>query len=129
MQLRLAAATLRAELLRRAATRLAVNVNELRIVDGVVHAGSGADLPIGTLAAEAPIVLKLDKAAPLKSPADYKLVGKPVPRTDIPAKIFAAFTYMQDFRLRGMLHGRAVHPPAVGAALLSVDTGSVVIAR
>ncbi len=125
MQLRHAAATLRAELLRRAATRLAAGINELRIVDGVIQTKAGANVGIGTLAAQAPIALKLDQSAPLKSPADYTLVGKPVPRVDIPAKMFAEFTYMQDFRLPDMLHGRVIHPPAVGAALLSVDESSV----
>ena len=35
------------------------------------------------------------------------------------------FTYMQDFRVPGMLHGRVVRPPAIGAKLESVDEGSV----
>jgi len=35
------------------------------------------------------------------------------------------FTYMQDFRVPGMLHGRVVRPPAVGAKLESVDESSV----
>ncbi|HYZ31996.1 MAG TPA: molybdopterin cofactor-binding domain-containing protein [Crenalkalicoccus sp.] len=125
MQLRRAAATLRTELLRRAARQLGASVTELRIVDGVVHATGGAGVGIGLLAAQASIVLKLDPAAPLKPPVDYKLVGKPVPRVDIPAKVFASFTYMQDFRLPDMLHGRIIHPPAIGAELLSVDENPV----
>jgi nicotinate dehydrogenase subunit B len=124
MQLRHAAATLRAELLRRAASVLEEKQDNLRIVDGAVRAKGGGAIGIGTLAALAPIALRLDQAAPLKPPADYKLVGKPIPRVDIPAKVFATFTYMQDFRLPGMLHGRVIHPPALGAELLSVDESS-----
>jgi CO/xanthine dehydrogenase Mo-binding subunit len=37
----------------------------------------------------------------------------------------ATFTYMQDFRVAGMLHGRVVRPPAMGAKLESVDEGSI----
>ena len=125
MQLRHAAATLRAELLRRAAARLHAASGDLRIVDGVVHAGSAEQVDIGALAAETPIVLEIDPAAPLKPPSEYKLVGTSVPRVDIPGKVFATFTYMQDFRLLGMLHGRVVRPPALGATLLSVDEASV----
>jgi nicotinate dehydrogenase subunit B len=33
----------------------------------------------------------------------------------IPDKVFAHFTYMQDFLLPGMQHGRVIRPPAVAA--------------
>jgi nicotinate dehydrogenase subunit B len=133
IQLRHAAATLRAELLRRAAARLPASIEDLRIVDGVVHASGTQGVDIGALAAEAPVVLQVDAAASVKPPAAYKLVGMSVPRIDIPAKVTATFTFMQDFRLPGMLHGRVVRPPAVGATLLSVNEtlvpGNVKIVR
>src|SRR5262249_4280741 len=69
--------------------------------------------------------LKVDKNAPLKDPATYTIVGKPVARVDIPAKVTGEFTYMQDFRVPGMLHARVVRPPAIGATLVSVDESSV----
>ena len=40
---------------------------------------------------------------------------------DIPGKVTGQFAYMQDFRLPGMLHGRVVRPPAIGATVLSID--------
>ena len=71
--------------------------------------------------------LKLDhtKPAEAKDPKDYKIVGKSVPRVDIPDKVTGRFTYMQDFRVPGMLHGRVVRPPAIGAKLESVDESSI----
>src|SRR5207247_8416957 len=42
-----------------------------------------------------------------------------------PLKTTGAHIYMQNFRLPGMLHGRAVRPSAVGAKLASVDESSV----
>jgi CO/xanthine dehydrogenase Mo-binding subunit len=39
---------------------------------------------------------------------------------DIPDKVTGKFTYMQDFRVPDMLHGRVVRPPAIGAQLQSV---------
>ncbi len=69
--------------------------------------------------------LKVDPAAPVKNPADYKIVGKPMARLDIPGKLTGQFTYMQDFRVPGMLHGRTVRPPAIGAKLESVDESSI----
>ncbi|HLJ63367.1 MAG TPA: molybdopterin cofactor-binding domain-containing protein, partial [Stellaceae bacterium] len=71
------------------------------------------------------VALKLDKNAPTKNPADFKLVGKSVARLDIPAKIAGQFTYMQDVRVPGMVHGRVVRPPAIGARLEHVDESSV----
>ena len=47
--------------------------------------------------------LKVDPAAPTKNPDDYKIVGKPIGRLDIPGKLTGQFTYMQDFRVPGML--------------------------
>src|SRR5262249_6290009 len=58
-------------------------------------------------------------------PKDYKYVGKPVARVDIPEKMTGRFTYMQDFRVRGMVHGRVIRPSAFGAKLESVDEGSI----
>ena len=53
----------------------------------------------------------------------FTIVGKSVPRLDIPDKVTGTFTYMQDFRVPGMLHARVVRPPAIGATLESVDDG------
>ena len=126
MQIRHAAATARRELLTLAASHLKAPVSALTVKDGVVRAASGGSVTYGELLpAWKPLTLNVDNAAPLKSPADYTLVGKSVPRVDIPAKMFATYTYVQDFRLPGMLHGRVIRPPAVGATLLSVDHSSV----
>ena len=57
-----------------------------------------------------------------KDPKTFTIVGKPrSARLDIPDKVTGKFTYMQDFRVPGMLHGRVVRPPAIGAELQSVD--------
>ena len=70
-------------------------------------------------------LLKVDPNAPLKDPARYTVVGQPLPRPDVPAKCTARHTYVQDFALPGMLHGRVIRPPAIGAKLISVDESSV----
>jgi len=113
MQLRNAAATAKAALLDEAAKRLGAKQDELKVVDGVVSAGNKR-VSYGELVGGKSFALKLDHAKPAagKDPKDYKLVGKPVPR-------------MQDFRVPGMLHGRVVRPPAIGATLESVDEASI----
>jgi CO/xanthine dehydrogenase Mo-binding subunit len=126
MQIRNAAATARAALLDEASKRLGVAKEQLQVADGVVS-GGGQRVSYGELVGGKMFTIKLDhaKPAPAKDPKDYKLVGRPVPRVDIPDKITGQFTYMHDFRVPGMLHGRVVRPPAMGARLQSVDESSV----
>ena len=77
--------------------------------------------------------LSLDLSTPLKAPADYRIVGTSTPRIDIPAKATGALTFVHDMRVPGMLHGRVVRPPYVGAdhgdfignTLASVDEASI----
>ena len=126
MQIRNAAATAKAALLDEAAKRLGAKTEELKVADGVVSAGnkrvSYGELIGGKIVrAQA----RPRQAAADKDPKDYKIVGKPVPRVDIPDKVTGRFTYMQDFRVPGMLHGRVVRPPAIGAKLESVDESSI----
>jgi nicotinate dehydrogenase subunit B len=125
MQLRRAAATARHALLTRAAAKLRMEASALSIRDGMVVASGGRTLPLGTLVGDKGLSLKLDMTAPLKSPEDYSLVGKPVPRLDIPDKVTGRFTFMQDFKLPDMLHGRVIRPAALGATLLDYDTRSI----
>lgn len=126
MQIRQAAATARSALLDMAAQRLNVAKQDLVVTDGVVTSKSGTGrAAYAELVGGKNFMLKVDPAAAAKNPADYKIVGKPIPRRDIPEKLTGRFTYMQDFRLPGMLHGSVVRPPAIGAALQSVDEGSI----
>ena len=46
-----------------------------------------------------------------------RVMGKPLPRVDIPAKVTGGAAYVQDLRLPGMVHARVVRPPSYGARL------------
>jgi nicotinate dehydrogenase subunit B len=124
-QLRHAAATARRALLEKAAEKLKTDVSTLLIRDGQVIGPSGREVPLGGLVGAETLSIKLDEKAPLKSPADFKLVGKPVARLDIPDKVTGRFTFMQDFKRPGMLHGRVIMPAALGATLVSYDESSI----
>ena len=125
VQLRRAAATARHALIRAAATQLDAAPADLTIVEGVISAANGKQVSYAELVGGKPFALKLDKEAPSKDPKAFKVVGTSVARLDIPQKVTGQFTYMQDVRVPGMLHGRTVRPPAIGATLQSVDEDSV----
>jgi CO/xanthine dehydrogenase Mo-binding subunit len=127
VQLRQAAATARKALVDMAVQKLGMPSADLAVKDGVifVRAEPHRRLSYAELIGEQAFNLKLDPAAPLKNPKDYTIVGQPVPRPDIPGKVTGAHTYMQDFRVPGMLHARVVRPPAIGATLESVDESSI----
>ncbi len=122
MQIRRAAATARDALLDEAARKLGVAKAELVVRDGVVGVRDGSrSVSYVELVGNRQLTLKVNPTAPLKDPKDYTIVGKSVPRVDIPAKIFGTFDFVQDVKVPGMLHARVVHPAGVGSTLLSFD--------
>ena len=126
VDLRQVAATARQALLRLGADRLQRPASDLTIADGQVRPISGGPgVSIGALIGDRRFSLKIDPKAPLKDPASYALVGKPLPRPDVPGKCTGRHTYVQDHVVPGMLHGRVIRPPAIGAKLLSVNESSL----
>ena len=88
--------------------------------------GVNADMTnIGTVAGGKRLDLKIDAKAPLRDPSSYKIVGKPILRPDVPKKCTGTNVYLQDFSVPGMLHGRVIRPPSLGAKLISVDEASI----
>ena len=124
MQLRQASAAARQALMAEAAKKL--GTDQLTVSDGVIS-GDGKNVSYGELIGGKSFSIKLDPKQPIKekAPKDYKIVGKSQPRVDIPAKTTGRFTYMQDFKVPGMLHGRVVRPAAIGAKLEAVDDGAL----
>ena len=123
MQIRLAAATARKALVDLAAQRLNLKANDLVVAEGLVRPKSGgAGISFADLIGGRRFDVKLDpNNVRLKDPAAYTIVGKSLPRPDVPAKCTGRHVYMHDFTVPGMLHARVIRPPAVGASLTSVD--------
>lgn len=119
-QVRQAAAEARQCLLELAAKRLNVPIGELRVADGVISSGAER-VSYAELIGGRTFNREVSGKAPQKKPADYKIVGKPAKRIDIPDKVMGHFTYVQDVRVPNMLHGRVVRPPAIGSSLIRVD--------
>ncbi|HYM90654.1 MAG TPA: molybdopterin cofactor-binding domain-containing protein, partial [bacterium] len=132
--IRQAAAEARRVLLGLASVRLAAPADQLQIHNGIVTrvddpaktvsfgeliGGRRFDVALNTAGAN--YTLAVSGSARPKSPDQYKVVGTSVPRTDIPPKAAGRFSYIVDVRVPGMLHGRVIRPPSLGAKLISVD--------
>src|SRR5262249_55049748 len=122
-----AGATARATLLRLASERLGVPIEQLSGADGGV--GATADRSkrgsYGDLGAGRKLNGKVGDRAQRKPAREWTVLGKPVPRVDMPAMATGQFEYIQNVRVPGMLHGAVVRPPSVGATLVAVDEGSI----
>src|SRR6185437_3155567 len=120
LQLRQAAACARRAMLALATKELGAASGDLEIENGVIS-GAGKRITYATLTRRRALEVPFDEKVELKKPGAFKIVGKPIRRVDIPGKVTGEFTYMQDFKVRGMLHGRVVRPTAMQARLESVD--------
>ena len=126
VQIRQAAATARKALVELAAQRLNAKAEDLETAGGMVRPKSGGSgVSFADLIAGKQFDLKLDPKAPLKDPARYTIVGKPLRRPDVPSKCFGTHIYMHDLAVPNMLHARVIRPGAVGAKLVSVDEASI----
>lgn len=119
-----AAAEVRAILVQRAAERLGVDAETLRVEDGVVIGGP-EDLAYDMLVDGETLHVRYEGRGRKPDPATYKIMGTPFPRTDIPAKLTGAPAYVQDLRLPGMVHARVIRPPIYGARLAEFDQAAV----
>lgn len=130
-QIRQAAAEARQALLRMAADALAVSADSLSIENGIIRGSeTAARITYGQLIGDQQFELPFSGDAPLKAPGDFRLVGTPVPRRDIPLKVSGEYAYLQHQRIEGMLHGRVVRPAGQGAyrdgiGIVAVDADSI----
>lgn len=121
--LRFACAEARQILLELAASKLGVAVANLSVADGTVI-GSG-EVTYWELARDANLEREATAQATPKPPAQHSIVGRSLPRRDIPAKVTGGAAFVQDLRLPGMVHGRVVRPPRYGATLDSFEEAEV----
>jgi len=123
MPMREAGAVARAMLLRAAAEQWELDAARLTTRDGYVLHPDGRRLGYGELAARAAVVGAGIEAGDvrLKTPAEFRLIGQPVPRRDSPAKVNGSALFGIDARVPGMLYAAVRMAPVVGAGVASFD--------
>ncbi|MDX1432312.1 MAG: molybdopterin cofactor-binding domain-containing protein [Gammaproteobacteria bacterium] len=113
-QMRLAGAQVRKVLLEAAARHWGVDAATLATEPNVVvEPATGRRLTYGEIAAFAqpPASLPSVSAADLKPRSAFRIIGKAVPRHDIPAKVDGSAQYSIDVRVPGMVYASTVHSP------------------
>ncbi len=122
--MRLAGASARQMLIDAAAARLGVPASTLTTADGFVrHENSGLRLSYGELAAAA-AVLTPPADPVLKQRADWRLIGKPQQRVDLPAKVRGEPVFGMDVVLPDMLYAAIRHAPVFGARVSRIRNES-----
>ena len=131
-QIAAAAATARAALIESASGRLQAPVADLEISRGRVRVRNAPRRTVtyGELVGGRRLEIAVRADVPLKSPADYRHIGKPLARADLRARVDGSKRFLQQQVLPGMLHGRVVRPRGQsaygrGAPLLEVDEASL----
>jgi len=122
-----ACATARESLIAMAATRLGASANDLTVVDGVVTHKSDATKKVsyGELIGGKRFDMAIKKDAKRKPVQNWTVLGRSIPRVEMPALATGRFEHVHNVRVPGMVHGRMVRPPSIGATLANVDESSV----
>jgi isoquinoline 1-oxidoreductase beta subunit len=118
----------RAMLVAAAAQQWKVDAASLRTDSGFVIGPGGKRAGYGELA-EAAMKQPVPEKVTLKDPKQFRLIGKPTPRLDSPAKSTGRQQYGIDVRLPGMLTAVVARPPVFGAKIKSVDDSAAKAVR
>ncbi len=119
--LRSAGAAARLMLVTAAAQTWSVPESSLTTEKGeVVHKASGRRLKYGALVDKA-AALPVPKEVTLKEPKNFTLMGKSVPRLDIPEKVNGSAVFGMDVKLPGLLTARVVRCPVFGGKVASFN--------
>lgn len=122
---RLVSAELRARILGRLAQRLNCAPDDLSIEDGVfLQHGNPTGHDYWSFSAPEDFAADVTGTATPKPPAQYRVVGQPVPRRDLIAKVTGA-AFIHDMVRPDMLHARVLRQPSRQATLTALNEAAV----
>lgn len=124
LPMRTAGAVARDLLLRAASRKAGIPVDRLEVREGEILLRKDASRvatfgelvdQIGDLASRPP--------PPLKPPSEFRLIGKSLPRLDVPAKVTGAAVFGIDVRLPGMVYAAVRNAPTFGGSASGFKVG------
>lgn len=119
-KLRIAGAVARETLKAAAALKTGVPVGRLSTANGIVSMPDGTSFSYVELAPVAADLEPVTKVR-LRDPGEWRLIGKPMQRVDIPAKSTGTLGYGIDQSVEGMVHATVKLNPHQGGAMNSFD--------
>jgi isoquinoline 1-oxidoreductase beta subunit len=122
LPLRQAAATARALLVQTAATRWKEDPLRCRTEGGNVFGPTSQYAPYADLVEAAALLPVPDLTnVPLKEPSKFRIIGKSIPRVDLPPKVDGSARFGIDVRVPGMLRAVVARCPAFGGRVKRFD--------
>ncbi len=119
--MRTAGAAAREMLTKAAANRWGVAESECVSEGGkIINTKTKATLTFGELVDDAQ-KLEVPKEPKLKAPKDFKLIGKGLPRLDIPAKTNGSAQFGIDAKVPNMVYAVMLHAPHIYGKIKSID--------
>lgn len=118
--MRTAGAVARELLLAAASRKSGVPASQLVAVDGEIRRRDGSPVArFGDLVDLVADLAPIGSTPPLKPASQFKLIGKPQPRVDIPAKVAGTARFGIDVRQPGQLYAAVRHAPTFGGEVAS----------
>ncbi|MGB7013373.1 MAG: xanthine dehydrogenase family protein molybdopterin-binding subunit [Pseudolabrys sp.] len=116
-----AGASARERLIAAAAQRWNVSPSDCEAANSkITHKATGRSFDYGALAADAASI-KLDKEPAIRTPDQFKLIGKRLARLDTPLKINGSAKFAIDTKVPDMVYAAVAACPVFGGKLKSVD--------
>ncbi|GAB3165991.1 xanthine dehydrogenase family protein molybdopterin-binding subunit [Telluribacter humicola] len=120
-RLRQAGAAAREMFVQAAATRWNANKADCYAKEGkIYHKPTGKSLTYGELVEDAS-KLVVPKDIPLKAKKDFKVLGKSLPRPEVPSKVTGQAQFGMDVEVPGMLFASIERCPAIHGKVVSID--------
>ncbi|EDP70526.1 isoquinoline 1-oxidoreductase, beta subunit [Flavobacteriales bacterium ALC-1] len=118
--LRQTGATAKQMLVNAAAAKWGVDASTCSASNGIIKNSNGDELGYGDIVNEA-AALEIPEDVILKSPKDYRIIGKDAINVDIDKIITGKPLFGLDYKVDGMLYASVLRPPAFGQILESFD--------
>ncbi|MGC2715921.1 MAG: molybdopterin cofactor-binding domain-containing protein, partial [Pseudolabrys sp.] len=116
-----AGASARERLIAAAAQRWNVSPSDCEAANSkITHKATGRSVDYGALAADAASI-KLDKEPAIRTPDQFKLIGKRLARLDTPLKINGSAKFAIDTKVPDMVYAAVAACPVFGGKLKGVD--------
>ncbi len=122
-QIRKASAAAREMLIDLASQKWMVERASITVVNGKV-AASGKSAGFGELTQGQKLSKTIPTTPSLTPATEWKVAGTSIPKINGRAIVTGAHKYSFDMKRPGMLYGKVLYPPQLGAKLLSVDTSA-----